>query len=83
MRSEKWLTAASEWGPVIEEIRGFAKQTAGFYHNPAQPADDRHFSREHIFSYIAILKKIKKMQKSRIGLLTLFCDRYILLFAVT
>ena len=45
MRSENRLASASEWGPVIEEIRGFAKQTAGFHHNPAQPADDSRFSR--------------------------------------
>ena len=47
MRSGNWLAAASEWGPVIEEIRGFATQTAGFHHNPAQPAADRQFPREH------------------------------------
>lgn len=65
MRSEKWLTAASEWGPVIEEIRGFAKQTAGFHHNPAQPADGRHFSREHIFLNMIQYFFIQKNCKNR------------------
>ena len=53
MRSGNWLSDASEWGPVIEEIRGFAKQTAGFHHNPAQPAADRQFPREQaVFFYM-------------------------------
>jgi len=45
-RSGKLHAAASEWGPVIEEIRGFAQQTAGFLHNPAQPAATCSFPRE-------------------------------------
>ena len=33
-------------GGAIAEIRGFAAQTAGFLHKPAQPASERQFPRE-------------------------------------